>query len=60
MQINTHNRVGVPGAGLLLAVTLPAVALVGVDAPPVAGLGSCNHLTCVAGPYLLWIVMIMY
>ena len=57
---NTHDIVGVPGAGLLVALLLPAaavavlVAIVGVDvAPPVvAGLGSCNHLTCVAGPYL--------
>lgn len=47
-------------AGLLVPILLPALveaAIVGVDAddvapPPVAGLGSCNHLTCVAGPYL--------
>lgn len=52
----THSAVGVLGAGLLVAVLLVVVllAMVGVDAAPpvVAGLGSCNHLTCVAGPYL--------
>ena len=46
-----------PGAGRLVALLLPAAlvaAMVGVElAPPVlAGLGSCSHLTWVAGPYL--------
>lgn len=49
-RIVTYNAVGVPGAGLLVAVLLPAAvvaAMVGVDVAPavVAGLGSCSHLT---------------